>query len=116
MPFFNQDKSENSNYSSYSSTSNQWNSDKLDFKDIDDKDETDDVEGYDFGIKFIKELSNGSLVFLIVDNDYDHAGGYVIVSSSGIPTVIKDDFYEIADRDCEYIASLAKNFFEATKK
>lgn len=71
---------------------------------------------YDFGIKFKKELSNGSLIFLIVDDDYDPAGGYVVVSPSGIPTVIKDDFYEIDDRNCEYIAGLAKEFFEATKK
>ena len=86
MSIFNQDKSENGN------------------------------ENYEFGIKFKKELTNGSLVFLIVDEDYDHAGGYVVVSPSGIPTVIKDDFYEIDDENCKYISSLARDFFQATKK
>ena len=116
MSLFNRSKSENSNYSSYSSTSEQWTSDKVNSKDVDDKDEADDTEGYDCGIKFVKELSNGSLVFLIVDDDYDCAGGYVVVSPSGIPTIIKDDFYEFTDKDCEYIKSLATAFFEATKK
>lgn len=114
MSLFNR-KAKNSDYSSYSSTSEQWNQDKFDSKDVDDI-EADDTEYYDSSIQFDEELSNGSLVFLIVDDDYNHAGGYVVVSPSGIPTVIDDDFYEMTDRDREHLESLAKAFFEATRK
>ena len=113
MSFFKRDKSENGNYSSYSSTSEQWPSEEFDSKDEDYEDEDED---YEYGIKFKKELSNGSLIFLIVDDDYDHAGGYVVVSPSGIPTVINDNFYNIEDSKCNHLESLAKAFFEATRK
>ena len=110
MSFLNRNNSENGNYSYSSSTPEQWQSDQLDSQNGDDN------EDYDYGIEFKKELSNGSLIFCIVDDDYDHAGGYVVVSPSGIPTVIIDDLYEINDIDKKHIESLAKTFFEATRK
>ena len=116
MSFFKRDKSENGNYSSYSSTSEQWPSEEFDSKNVDYEDEDYEDEDYEYGIKFKKELSNGSLIFLIVDDDYDHAGGYVVVSPSGTPTVIKDNFDNIEDSECNHLESLAKAFFEATRK
>ena len=110
MSIFNRNNSENGNYSSSSSTSEQWHSDQLDSQNVDDN------EDYEYGIEFQEELSNGAIIFLIVDDDYEHSGGYVVVSPSGIPTVIIDDLYEINDIDKKHVESLAKTFFEATRK
>lgn len=110
MSIFKTKKSENSNCSASSSTPEQWHSDQLDFQNVDDN------EDYEYGIEFQEELSNGAIIFLIVDDDYEHSGGYVVVSPSGIPTVIIDDLYEINDIDKKHVESLAKTFFEATRK
>lgn len=75
MSIFNRNKSKNDSYSTNYSTP-EYNPS---YKNYEDED-----EDYDYGIKFKKELSNGALVFLIVDDDYDHVGGYVVVSPSGI--------------------------------
>ena len=106
MSIFNRNKSKNDSYSTNYSTP-EYNPS---YKNYEDED-----EDYDYGIKFKKELSNGALVFLIVDDDYDHVGGYVVVSPSGISTVINDELYDIDEKNCTHVEILAKNFFDATR-
>ena len=53
--------------------------------------EDDDL---DFDIKFEKKLSNGYLFFTIIDlnQEEDWTGSYVVVSPSGVATIINDLF------------------------
>lgn len=72
---------------------------------------------YNVGIKFKEQLSNGALIFLIVDDDYDWIGGYVVVSPSGIARLVKNDIEDLGDlddKDDNYLKKTAEAFYKAT--
>lgn len=75
-------------------------------------------DDYDIGIKFKKQLSNGSLIFLIVDDDFDWLGSYVVVSPTGIVNIVDNEFEynndDLNDIICERLKEKAKSFYDAT--
>ena len=89
MVLFHRKKNKKNSYSPYSQSDSSINNDNL------DKDESH------VGIKFKKELSNGSLVFLIVDDDFDWLGGYVIVSANGVANIVDN----IVDNKFKYYSN-----------
>lgn len=67
-----------------------------------------------FEIDFDKELSNGALVFNIVDDEHQHFG-HVVVSPNGTVTNIKSTaFDDFNDTDENYLNQQAKKFYDAT--
>lgn len=87
---------------------------------INNEEEDEDEDEFDVGIKFKKELSNGSLVFLIVDDDFDWLGGYVIVSTNGVANIVDNEFEEydefLNDTICNRLKETAETFYRATTK
>lgn len=73
-----------------------------------------DEENYDVGIKFVMQLANGSLVFEIIDDDFEYLGGYVIVSQ-GIPKIVKNNFGDFEDecdeQVCDFLKQKALEFY-----
>ncbi len=63
----------------------------------------------DYEIVFWKELSNGTLIFQIIDDDADPAG-HVIATSSNQIEILESGFYEYDDEDLSYIRNKAKEF------
>lgn len=64
----------------------------------------------DYEIAFSKQLSNGSLIFTIVD---DNEAGYVIVNKEAIVTPLPSGFYNFDEDDIAYLKRKATAFFEA---
>lgn len=95
-------------YSSYSSQSEYS---------INNHDE--DEDDFDVGIKFKKELSNGAFIFLIIDDDSDWIGSYVIVSTNGVAKIVDNKFdkYDefLNDTNCNRLKKTAEAFYWATK-
>lgn len=83
----------------------------LNSKNYEDDDGNDD---YDCEIVFDKELSNGTLVFNIIDDDYDPAG-HVIVSSGGTIKIIESTFYDLDKNERNYLENQAKKFYDASR-
>ena len=80
--------------------------------------EEENEDDHNIGIKFKKQLPSGALIFLIVDDDFDWIGSYVVVSPSGIVNIIDNDFedYEgdLNSAICNRLKEKAKAFYDAT--
>lgn len=71
---------------------------------------------YKAGIEFETQLSNGSLTFLVIDEDFEWLGCYVIVSPEGVASIVDNDWNEI-NLDVKTSLRLkrkAREFFDAT--
>lgn len=110
MGLFNRKKNKENLYSPYSQSEYSISNHHLD----------EDEDEFDVGIKFKKELSNGSLVFLIVDDDFDWIGSYVIVSTNGVANIVDNKFEEYDDSlngtNCNRLKEVAEAFYRATTK
>ena len=117
MSFFNWKPKDEDDYIPYSTHKDDINVHSDEDYDDDEEDEECEEDEEDFGdIKFLKELSNGALIFRIVDEDYDPAGGYVIVSPSGNIEIIKDNFFDaLGDKEKKYLETQALTFWHATR-
>lgn len=114
MSIFNRKSKDEDDYIPYSTHKADINVHSDEDYNDDEEDEEEDEE--DFGdIKFLKELSNGALIFRIVDEDYDPAGGYVIVSPSGNVKIVKDIFHTLGFKEKLYLETQALTFFQATR-
>ena len=71
----------------------------------------DDDEIY-FEIDFVQELSDGAMVFKIIDTEFCVAG-HIVVSSKSKVTLIKSDFYEYTEEDEKYLNSQVQKFLIA---
>ena len=79
--------------------------------DLDDLDD-DDLE---FELQFQEELSNGSLIFTVINNNLkkeDCWTSYVVVSPSGVATIINDLFDPYVST---MLKESAKDFFNTSK-
>lgn len=75
-----------------------------------------DKNSYKVGIEFETQFSNGSLSFLVIDEDFQWLGCYVIVSPAGVASIVDNDWSEI---NLNLKTSLrlkrkAREFFDAT--
>lgn len=76
-------------------------------------DDNDDNDNCYFEIDFFKELSNGALVFKLIDDD-DEQAGHVVVSSKGTATIIENTLsYNLDDDDRECLKAQAEKFYNA---
>ena len=66
-------------------------------------------EDSDFEIVFWKELSNGVLIFFIIDDDYDPAGHIIVTNSEDIE-ILESGFYEFEDEDRNYLRRRVREF------
>lgn len=76
---------------------------------------TDEEEYANFTILFWKELSNGALVFQIIDDDYNPAG-HIIVFSSTEFEILPDGFHNFKKEDIENLEKELKEFCKVAKK
>lgn len=78
--------------------------------------EDDDDYGYDpcFEIVFWKELSNNTIIFQIIDDDYDPAG-HIVVTKSGETEILESGLCNFDDEDRDYLRQRVKRFCEAAK-
>lgn len=82
---------------------------------FDGADAADYDDDSDYEIDFYQELSNGTLVFKIIDDDQEHAG-HVVVSSKGTVSIIESSsFYVFDDADIQYLKTQAQKFYDALK-
>lgn len=81
--------------------------------------ETDSSYDYDedpdFEIVFWKELSNGILVFQIIDDDYDPAGHIIATDSENIE-ILESGFCDFEDEDYDYLRRKVRKFCEKIGK
>ncbi len=107
MGLFSRKKDKENPYSSYHQSEDNYDSCKS------------DEDALEVGIKFKKELSNGSLVFLIVDDDFDWIGSYIVVSANGVANIVDNKFEDYSDQlndiVCSRLKETAEAFYQATK-
>lgn len=78
-------------------------------KDDGSKDDEYDYDDVDFEIDFFKELSNGALIFKIIDDNFDPAG-HIVLSASGSVTIIESGFHEYDEEDKSYLKQQVEIF------
>ena len=64
---------------------------------------------------FLKELSNGSLIFKIIDYEYNPAGHVVVTRKFDI-TIIKSGLYTFDKADREHLINQAELFYKAANR
>ncbi len=71
----------------------------------------------DYSLNFLSELSNGSIVFEVIDRNKHYADGYVVLSPSGVVTLINDELYKTFSKDeARHLRDMANNFYKAMFK
>ena len=76
-----------------------------------------DEENLGYSIKLKKELSNGALIFKVINYDEEYEGAYVIVSPAGFATFFEDGSFDpFTEEECQALKNLAEHFFSATRK
>lgn len=76
-----------------------------------------DEENLGYSIKLKKELSNGALIFKVINYDGEYEGAYVIVSPAGFATFFEDgSFDSFTEEERQTLKNMAEYFFSATRK
>ena len=76
-----------------------------------------DEENLGYSVKFKQELSNGALIFTVINYDEEDEGAYVIASPAGLATFFDDGLYDpFTEEECQALKNLAEYFFSATRK
>ena len=76
-----------------------------------------DEENLGYSIKLKKELSNGALIFEVINYGEEYEGAYVIVSPAGSSTFFEDgSFDSFTEEECQTLKNMAEYFFSATRK
>lgn len=76
-----------------------------------------DEENLGYSVKFKQELSNGALIFTVINYDEEYEGAYVIVSPAGFATFFEDgSFDSFTEEERQTLKNMAEYFFSATRK